>query len=339
MSTPVSSQSISSQPVAATPVVYALHENPEWWPPFQAAFEAAGVPVVEWRLVEGVIDIDAVPPEGIFWSRISASSHTRDHALSKDYARSVLNWVEAAGRRTVNGRRAIELEVSKVDQLTLLRRAGIDTPRTLAVVGRQGLRDAARDFPTPFITKHNQGGKGLGVRRFDHFADFEAYLDSPEFEEPLDGITLLQEYLRPAGGFITRVEIVGGEHIYSIAADTIHGGFQLCPADACAIDPDTGRPVIPPGAELAPEPGTSIFSLRQGGHDDLVERLVAFTKDIGLEIAGIEFIETEDGRQVVYDINTNTNYNADVERVADGSGPGAIAAYLGRVLRETYPDV
>ena len=116
----------------STPTVYALHENPEWFPPFARAFEAEGVHVEEWLLTDGVLDLDAVPPEGIFWSRISASSHTRDHALSKDYARAVLSWLEAHGRRTVNGRRILELEMSKVDQLTALRAAGIDTPHTVA---------------------------------------------------------------------------------------------------------------------------------------------------------------------------------------------------------------
>ena len=319
------------------PVVYALHENPEWWPPFAAAFEAEGVPVVEWPLVEGSFDPLSEPPEGIFWSRLSASSATRDHPHSKDYARSVLAWVESWGRRTVNGRAVIELEMSKVEQLARLRAAGIDVPATVAVVGRSGLVEAARGIRTPFVTKHNQGGKGLGVQRFDDLASFEAYVDSPDFAEPVDGITLLQEYVRPAGGFINRVEIVGGEFVYAIAADTVHGGFQLCPADACAIDPATGRPIAPPGAERAPEPGQKLFSLDRAVDPALVERLVAFTRDQGVEIAGIEFITAADGRQVVYDINTNTNYNADVEAAADASGPRSIARYLGALLQQHYP--
>ncbi len=42
-----------------------------------------------------------------------------------------------------------------------------------------------------------------------------------------------------------------------------------------------------------------------------------------------------DGRKVVYDVNTNTNYNPDVEKVAPRSGPGSVAAYLKRILEET----
>ncbi|MHA7208472.1 ATP-grasp domain-containing protein [Arthrobacter sp. MDT1-65] len=311
--------------------VYALHENPEWFPPFARAFEAEGVEVVEWLLTDGVLDLDSTPPEGIFWSRISASAHTRDHAMSKDYARSVLSWLEAHGRRTVNGRRVLELEMSKVDQLTALRAAGIETPRTVAAVGRHRILEAAQDFGTPFIVKHNQGGKGLGVRKFDSHGELAEYVDSDEFEEPQDGITLVQEFIEAAEPFITRAEIVGGKFVYAIKADTARGGFQLCPADACAIDPVTGRPIMPPGATIAPEPDQQLFSLREGFSHPVIAQFEEFARRNGLEVCGIEFIETADGRVLTYDVNTNTNYNAAVEAVAPKSAPQELVRYLASI--------
>ena len=105
------------------------------------------------------------------------------------------------------------------------------------MAGPSGLAAAARKLPVPFISKHNQGGKGLGVRMFASHAEYDAYLAGPDYEPPVDGITLLQEYLVAAQPQITRVEIVGGEFVYAITADTARGGFQLCPADACAVGP------------------------------------------------------------------------------------------------------
>ncbi|MBG6215951.1 hypothetical protein IWX75_000388 [Arthrobacter sp. CAN_A6] len=308
--------------------VYALHENPEWFPPFARAFEQEGVDVVEWLLTDGVLDLDSAPPEGIFWSRISASAHTREHHLSKDYARSVLSWLESHGRRTVNGRRVLELEMSKVDQLTALRAAGIDTPRTVAAIGRERIVEAARDFQAPFIIKHNQGGKGLGVRKFESHDELTAYVDSAEFEEPQDGITLVQEFIHAAEPFITRAEIVGGKFVYAIKADTARGGFQLCPADACAIDPVSGKPIMPPGATIEPEPGQQLFSLREDFDHPILARYEEFARRNNLEVCGIEFIETADGRVLTYDVNTNTNYNAAVEAVAPRSAPRELAKYL-----------
>jgi hypothetical protein len=299
--------------------VYVINENPDWYPPVAAAFDALGVPHEQWQLGEEVIDLDAEPPAGVFWSRMSASSHTRGHPFAKDQTRGVLSWLERSGRRVVNGRGVIELEMSKVEQHAALRAAGFDVPRTIAVAGTARLTRAARQLPAPFISKHNQGGKGLGVRLFAKHEEFDDYVSSPEFEFPVDGITLLQEYLVAAEPRVTRAEFVDGEFVYAITADTALGGFQLCPADACA----------------AGENPPSLFALREGFDHPVIGRYLEFASKHQIEIAGFEFIETADGRLVTYDINTTTNYNAEIEAVAPRSAQRAVAAFLGRLLDET----
>ncbi|HVQ96844.1 MAG TPA: hypothetical protein VMU51_37860 [Mycobacteriales bacterium] len=296
--------------------VHVIHENPDWYPPFAAAFDAAGIEHEQWLLGAGPLDLAEAPPPGVFWSRMSASAHTRGHPLAKEHTRAVLSWLRAHRRRVVNGRRVLELEMSKVDQLATLRAAGIEVPRTVAVVGPDDLLAAAGKLPTPFVLKPNQGGKGLGVHRFDSVDALAEHLASPGYQQPVDGITLLQEYLPAARPFITRVEIVAGEFVYAIAADTARGGFELCPADACGTD------------------GGSLFSLREGFDHPIIGQYLDYAAKHGIEVAGFEFIETADGRLVTYDVNTNTNYNAGVEAVAPRSGPGAIAAFLGRLLDE-----
>ena len=299
-----------------------IHENPDWFAPLGAALTDAGVPHEQWLLGEAVLDLDEPPPPGVFWSRMSASAHTRGHPFAKDQTRGVLAWLQAHDRRVVNGRAALELEMSKVDQLVALRAAGFDVPRTIAVAGTAELAAAARKLPAPFVSKHNQGGKGLGVRLFASHDEFDAYLAGPEYEAPVDGITLLQEYLVAAQPRITRAEIAGGEFVYAITADTARGGFQLCPADACAVPP--------PGESAAQEP--SLFSLREGFEHPITGRYAEFAARHGIEIAGFEFIETADGRLVTYDINTTTNYNAEIEAAAARPALPAVASYLGKLL-------
>ncbi|GAA0298073.1 ATP-grasp domain-containing protein [Kineococcus aurantiacus] len=317
------------------PRVHVLHENPEWFPPFESAFRAADVPFQEVLLTDGSLDLDAEPAPGVYWSRLSASAHTREHRFTKEYTRAVVAWLEGWGRRVVGGSHVVELEVSKVAQHALLRRHGFDVPRTLAVFGRQELGVRARELAAPFITKHNQGGKGLGVRRFDTHEEFDAYVASAEFEEPADGITLLQEYLRSAQPFITRAEFVGGRFVYAVRVDTSAGSFELCPADACEV-PTSGQTL----EACVVDGPQGLFTLREEITADtpLVKRYEELLRGAGIEIAGIEFLETADGRTVTYDINTNTNYNPAVEAVAPRSGPGEIARYLGDLLRaETHP--
>jgi hypothetical protein len=300
--------------------VHVLHENPDWYAPLGAAFDAAGLPHEQWLLGDGVLDLDDRPPAGVFWSRMSASSHTRGHPYAKDQARAALRWLESHGRRVVNGPSALELEVSKAAQLAALRAAGFDVPRTLVVAGAADLPAAARKLPVPFIVKDNQGGKGAGVRLFDGHDEFDAYIASPEYRPPVDGITLLQEYLRAARPCITRAEIVGGEFMYAITGDTARGGFELCPADACAVEPAAGP--------------ASLFALREGFDHPIIGRYRDFARSQGVDIAGFEFIETADGRMVTYDVNTTTNYNADIEAAATRPALPAVAAFLGRLLAE-----
>ena len=312
--------------------VYVLHENPEWFEPVGTALADAGVPYEQWLLGDRAVDISEPPPAGVFWSRMSASSHTRGHPHAKDQTRGVLSWLESHGRRTVNGRRVLDLEMSKVEQHAALRAAGFDVPRTIADAGTAELPAAARKIGLPFIAKHNQGGKGLGVRLFESHDEFAGYLAGPELEPPVDGITLLQEYLRAAEPRITRAEVVGGEFIYAISADTARGGFQLCPADACAVGgggADHGAP-----DHRAPDHGAapSLFTLRDGFDHPVIGRYLAFAASRGIEIAGFEFIETADGRLVTYDINTTTNYNAQIEAAAPRRAQQAVARYLGRLL-------
>jgi hypothetical protein len=304
-----------------TAKLYVIHENPEWYAPLTAAFDQAGLPHEQWLLGDAAVDLDTVPPAGVFWSRMSASSHTRGHPFAKDQTRGVLAWLESHGRLVVNGRRVLDLEMSKVEQLAALRAAGFDVPRTVAVAGPSGLATAAKKLPVPFISKHNQGGKGLGVRLFTSHAEFDSYLAGDGYEPPVDGITLLQEYLVAAQPQITRAEIVGGEFIYAISADTARGGFQLCPADACAVTP---------AGAAAEEP--SLFALRSGFTHPVIARYVEFAAAHGIGIAGFEFIETADGRLVTYDINTTTNYNAEIEAVAPRSALAAVTSYLGDLL-------
>jgi len=308
--------------------LYVLHENAEWLPPFADALDAEGVPWTPWFLDGGVIDLSAPPPEGVFYSRMSASSHTRGHIRAKEHTRSVLSWLEAWDRRVVNGRRVLELEMSKVDQLTALASAGLAVPRTLAVVGTERLVEEARAFPVPFITKHNQGGKGLGVQRFEHADALEKAHIGGSLEEPADHTWLLQEYIEPVDGFITRVEVVGSEFLYALAADTSHG-FQLCPADACQV-----HDMFCPTGEHA----ARIFSLREGFDDPIIGRYLDFARRWGIEIAGFEFIESADGRKLTYDVNTNTNYNATVDAQAGRAGSTAVARFLGGLLEDHDQD-
>lgn len=305
--------------------IYVIHENQEWTVHLTRRLEELGLPYQEWHLDEGIVDLSSVPPEGVFYNRMSASSHTRGHTYAPELTAATLAWLEQHGRPVFNGSRAIQLEVSKVAQYTALQQAGIRTPKTIAAVGKEQILRAAERFAgQPFITKHNRAGKGLGVQLFYSLEGLKSYVYGPEFEESRDGITLIQEYIQAPEPYITRAEFVGGRFLYAVRVDTSQG-FQLCPADACQI----GDLFCPVGEEAVVRPK---FEIIGGFSDPIIEKFEAFLAANKIAIAGIEFIRNAAGEIFTYDVNTNTNYNSDAEAAAGRYGMLAIARFLGDAL-------
>ena len=309
--------------------IYIIHENDAWTAPLRNELESLGVPYVTWFLDHGQIEINDSPPNGVFYNRMSASSHTRGHRYAAEYTACVLTWLESYGRRVVNSSRALHLEISKVAQYAALKAHGIRTPRTIAAVGRDDIGRAAGQFSGSFITKPNRGRRGLGVHLFQSVDALQKYVSSPEFEPPIDGITLVQAYIEAPKPYITRVEFVGGRFLYAVRVDTSEG-FELCPADVCQID-DAGN-----------GPAQPRFSIIKDFRHPIIDRYERFLRANDIHVAGIEFIVGTNGELFTYDINTNTNYNSDAEKVVGISGMAAIARYLGdelACLKDTGSDL
>lgn len=304
--------------------IYIIHENNEWVVPLRNELEILNLPYEEWHLDRGILDLSQEPPEGVFYNRMSASSHTRDHRYAAEYTASVLAWLEYHGRTVVNNSRALQLEVSKVGQYLALNKFDVLTPKTVAAVGKEEIIEAAKNFQAPFITKHNRGGKGLGVQKFENIDALKKYVHGPEFEMPVDGITLIQQYIESTEPYITRCEFVGGKFYYAVRVNTSQG-FELCPADACNI----GDAFCPVG-----ESTNSKFTVLEGFDDPVLEKYASFLAANGILIAGIEFIKDRNGTIYTYDVNTNTNYNSEAEAKVGVSGMGKIAKYLGELLQQ-----
>ena len=266
--------------------VYVIHENLEWTEHLVKWLKKEEVPYELWDLSSGILDLQSPPPLGVFYNRMSASSHTRGHRYAPEFTEQVLTWLEAHGRKVVNGTGAINLEISKIKQYLKLGESGIASPETVAVLGKENIIEAARKLNIyPLITKHNRAGKGLGVQLFHSEEELEAYVNSPVFEPSVDGITLLQAYIKPADGRIRRSEPAQLE-----TSDK----FQI--TEPLPLD-------------------------RQQAYED-------FLTAAGIDVAAIEWVESETGQIYVYDVNTNTNYNPTAEEKAGVFAHQHLAKYL-----------
>ncbi|RUO62076.1 ATP-grasp domain-containing protein [Pseudidiomarina insulisalsae] len=301
--------------------IVIIHENDEWLVPLRAEFKQRGVTATEWFLDEGVVPFTESPADAIYYNRMSASSHTRGHRFAPELTKAVLTWLQSFQRTVVNNTQTLALEVCKLSQYAALQRAGLQVPKTHAVVGEQHLVAAAQAFNQwPLIVKPNRGGKGLGVQRFDNLQELQDYLARADSETPLDGTWLLQEYIAPQQPFITRAEFIGQQFLYTVQVNT-EDGFELCPADNCSIE-----------ERFCPTDQSSEKFTISHHFDDhpIIGKLEAFLRQSNIDVAGIEFIENAEGELFVYDVNTNTNYNQGAEQRAEvpATGMGALADYL-----------
>ena len=308
---------------------YIIHENEEWSLPLKEQLQKLSVPFEDWHMAKVNLNTASIPPKGVFYNRMSASSHTRGHTYAPEYAGAVIEHLERHGRLLVNGRRALQLELSKVAQYAALAGFDIPTPPTIAVVGTQHLEAAAEKLGFPVILKHNRAGKGLGVQLILSAAALREAVakiaaDPDPFAAPRDGLWLVQRYIEAPEPFITRAEFINGKFLYAVRVDTSEG-FELCPADVCAIEPGAVCPAVAPGEK---------FRIIEGFTHPLLPRMEAFLRANGVGVGAIEFITDRAGNTFAYDVNTNTNYNGDAEARAGQSGMGAIALFLTNLLQQ-----
>ena len=267
-------------------------------------------------------DFKKSPPNGIFYNRMSASSHSRGHRYAPENTKDVLGWLEKYNRRVINNSKALELEISKRKQYEQLEKFNIKFPKTFYAKDKREILKNSKNFNKPFITKHNRGGRGLGVKYFNNTSELEKHLNN-NFENSVDGITLLQEYVESDPKVITRVEFVKGKFLYAVQVDATDG-FELCPADACNVE----EKFCPTNSD-----GNKFMILKNYKNPE-IEKYEKLLKSNGIEIAAIEYIKGKDGTHYTYDINTNTNYNSLAEKKSDLKGMDSIATFLYNELRK-----
>jgi len=286
-----------------------LHEHPEWQKPLFAALERRGVSYAAFNVTEAAFSNVEPLRSGLYFNQASPSAYLRGHTRAVPFALAYLRSLDLLGARVLNGADVFALELSKSAQATLLHTLGIDGPRSITFNDPRALRAYAASIAWPALLKPDQGGSGARIQVVESQAEVESiFARDPEIWLP-DNLFLLQEYLPhdPDQG-IVRLEFLGGELLYAMRVIT-HGRFNLCPSPVCNPDEGNGVCAVPevaieaPPVEFVPYPGVPADAV------DTAKRIVRAAK---LDVGGIEYLETPDGRRVFYDINANSNLRPSV---------------------------
>jgi glutathione synthase/RimK-type ligase-like ATP-grasp enzyme len=296
-----------------------LYEHPEWQKPLFAALDRRGVSYGRFNIVGAAFDNHDTPAAPLYFNQASPSAYIRGHARAVPLALAYMRSLERQGARVLNGADVFALELSKSVQATLLRTLGIDTPYSITFNDVSALRrHAPADLQWPALLKPDQGGSGARIQVVSSWEEIEAIFDKDPNVWLPDNLFLLQELLPhdPDQG-IVRMEFLGGELLYAMRVKT-HGRFNLCPSPVCNPESGDGACEIPDAAPIAAPP-VEFYPYLEVPREavEIGKRIVRAAR---LDVGGIEYLETADGRRVFYDINANSNLRPSVA-AASGFDP------------------
>jgi glutathione synthase/RimK-type ligase-like ATP-grasp enzyme len=291
------------------PDLVVLYEHPEWQKPLFAALQRRGIAYEAFDLKRAAFSNEDSPRASLYFNQASPSAYVRGNTRAVPLALAYMRTLERQGARVLNGADVFALELSKSAQATLLRTLNIDTPSSITFNDASALRPYAGRIAWPAILKPDQGGSGARIRVVNSLADVEEiFAADPQAWQP-DNLYLLQEFLPhdPDEG-IVRLEFLGGELLYAMRVKT-HGRFNLCPSPVC--NPDDGDGVCDVPAEDLSAPPVEFYPYPQVPRE-AVETAARIVRAARLDVGGIEYLETPDGRRVFYDINANSNLRPSV---------------------------
>jgi len=286
-----------------------IHEHPEWQKPLFAALERRGIAYAPFDLKQAAFSNVESPVAKVYFNQASPSAYVRGNTRAVPLALAYMRTLERLGARVLNGADVFALELSKSAQATLLRCMGIDTPWSITFNDVRALRAYADQIRWPAILKPDQGGSGARIHVVESLTDVESIFDGDPSVWLPDNLFLLQEYLPhdPEQG-IVRLEFLGGELLYAMRVKT-HGRFNLCPSPVCNPDEGDGACEIPTAQQAAPP--VEFYPYLEVPRD-AVETAARIVRAARLDVGGIEYLETPDGRRVFYDVNANSNLRPSV---------------------------
>jgi glutathione synthase/RimK-type ligase-like ATP-grasp enzyme len=293
-----------------SPDLVVLHEHPEWQKPLFAALERRGVNFAAFDVTRAAFTNADVPPAKLYFNQASPSAYVRGNTRAVPLALAYMRTLQLLGARVLNGADVFALELSKSAQAALLHSLGIDTPRSITFNDPSALRQFADRITWPAVLKPDQGGSGARIQVVNSFEEVEAiFRRDPSVWLP-DNLFLLQEYLPhdPQQG-IVRLEFLGSELLYAMRVKT-HGRFNLCPSPVCnPEDGEGGFCEVPAPQEDAPPVE---FYAYPDVPREAVQTALRIVRAAKLDVGGIEYLETPDGRRVFYDVNANSNLRPSV---------------------------
>jgi hypothetical protein len=317
------SNELDATPIQA-PLAF-LYEHPQWFAPVFAELERRGVPFAKFYSPDTFYDIGSEVPFKVLFNRMSPSANSRGNGSGIFHTLAYLDHLELLGKRVINGSRAFRFEVSKAAQHSLLRSLGLRYLPSRVIHTPQQALAASEGLRFPIIVKANTGGSGKGIVRFNTKEELELAIRYNQIDLGYGSVALVQEFVPARGGYITRVETLGGRYLYAIHVYLNGETFDLCPADICQTA--AGESLNNACVLEASKSGLKVEGYTPPA--DVIANIERIVQAAGIDVGGIEYIvDDRDGEIYYYDVNALSNFVADAPRVVGFDPFVKLADYL-----------
>eukprot|EP00211_Chloroparvula_japonica_P007284 CAMPEP_0119125602 /NCGR_PEP_ID=MMETSP1310-20130426/4819_1 /TAXON_ID=464262 /ORGANISM="Genus nov. species nov., Strain RCC2339" /LENGTH=335 /DNA_ID=CAMNT_0007115685 /DNA_START=161 /DNA_END=1168 /DNA_ORIENTATION=+ len=312
--------------------VVVLYEHPSWFDDLFAFLEErsithARVHVSDIKYCPDMVDGSSIVmkngvtisrDKSLVLNRVSAVPHHISEPSFLPYYQNFLRYLELLGVPVVNGSASYAVGLSKALQYTILQKNGAKVPRSRVVRSQEEIVDALGDLQFPILFKPNTGGSGAGIIRWTTRDEAEAeFSGGTHIPFGLDGVGLLQEYHRPKGGCIYRVEILNHEFLYGLVVPVLDGSFNYCPADGCNIDRAQQQGAFNQ-CPLERKKAGALDLTPYAPTPEEVDVSKRTLSDCSCDLGSVEFLISErDGEHYYFDVNPLSNFVGNAKELVD----------------------
>ena len=258
--------------------IVVLYESDEWSTYALRDYIAqSGIPLQLVNMEEN-INKDLFETCNLVVNRVFASSQFRNHQKSLAQTPELLSWLDEKKIPVVNASQAHSYEISKYLSTTTLAKYGISVPDVYGVV-RKG-KDNSFEMQYPCIMKPNCGGRTNYTFILHNEQEFQNALQQiPDIE------MIVEQYIEPVKGFLTRIEVIGGECRLIVKRSVTENGLSAYHLG-------------------------SKYEIYADCREEIRDTAVKAMELLNIEFGSMDIIENEDGFYII-DINAVSNASED----------------------------
>ncbi len=272
-------------------MVEIIYENESILEYFTTALEEINVPYRLNFIDASELDIAQPPDDIVYLNCVGADAHSRGHGSSILLLEQYLEHLAAYNRKVVNDYHTLDFMISKIAQYRLMKRHGLTHPQTIFSSDVEELLSMSPGISFPVVARGDHPGRRSEFQTCTTQPQLEAALRKLSADKTSGGVMLVQQYIEPREGLVSRVEFIDFSPV-CIYTQSDHSG------------------------DKTPSSGIVVGQIADA-QQQLVNRYADLCRSAGFRMAGVEFVTGRNGSIYTLEVSGTTAYPPPVRTYAD----------------------